>query len=75
MNFELSFIDIDANFLFLSKKKLVTYEALGLCDIGKAGEMIDKGDNTFGGKYVINPSGIYFLFFILFLELINSIFE
>jgi len=24
---------------------------------GKAGEMIDRGDNTYGGKYVINPSG------------------
>ena len=24
---------------------------------GKAGELIDKGDNTYGGKYVINPSG------------------
>jgi hypothetical protein len=24
---------------------------------GKAGELIDRGDNTYGGKYVINPSG------------------
>lgn len=24
---------------------------------GKAGEMIDAGDNTYGGKYVVNPSG------------------
>ena len=24
---------------------------------GKAGEFIDRGDNTYGGKYVINPSG------------------
>lgn len=24
---------------------------------GKAGEMIDRGDNTYGGKFVINPSG------------------
>ena len=23
----------------------------------KAGELIDQGDNTYGGKYVINPSG------------------
>ncbi|KAG4074915.1 hypothetical protein HA402_009340 [Bradysia odoriphaga] len=37
--------------------ELITYEALGLCDVGKAGEMIDRGDNTYGGKYVINPSG------------------
>ena len=25
--------------------------------VGKAGEFIDRGDNTYGGKYVINPSG------------------
>jgi len=24
---------------------------------GKAGEFIDRGDNTYGGKFVINPSG------------------
>jgi len=37
--------------------ELVTYEALGLCDTGKAGEAIDRGDFTYGGKYVVNPSG------------------
>ena len=25
--------------------------------MGKAGEFIDAGDNTYGGKYVVNPSG------------------
>jgi len=40
-----------------SANELITYEALGLCDEGKAGEMIDRGDNTYGGKYVVNPSG------------------
>lgn len=40
-----------------SANELVTYEALGLCPEGKAGEMIDRGDNTYGGKYVVNPSG------------------
>lgn len=40
-----------------SANELITYEALGLCPAGKAGELIDKGDNTYGGKYVINPSG------------------
>ncbi|XP_055839613.1 sterol carrier protein 2 [Episyrphus balteatus] len=40
-----------------SANELITYEALGLCAPGKAGEMIDNGDNTYGGKYVINPSG------------------
>lgn len=37
--------------------ELITYESLGLCEIGKAGDFIDKGDNTYGGKYVVNPSG------------------
>lgn len=23
----------------------------------QAGEMVDRGDNTYGGKYVVNPSG------------------
>ena len=36
---------------------MLTYEALGLCAPGKAGELIDRGDNTYGGKYVVNPSG------------------
>ncbi|CAD5111839.1 DgyrCDS1104 [Dimorphilus gyrociliatus] len=40
-----------------SANELITYEALGLCPEGKAGEFIDKGDNTYGGKFVINPSG------------------
>merc|ERR1712002_1195692 len=40
-----------------SANELITYEALGLCPEGKAGELIDKGDNTYGGKFVINPSG------------------
>ncbi|OQR68744.1 non-specific lipid-transfer protein-like, partial [Tropilaelaps mercedesae] len=40
-----------------SANELITYEALGLCPVGKAGEFIDRGDNTYGGKYVVNPSG------------------
>jgi sterol carrier protein 2 len=40
-----------------SANELITYEALGLCKPGEAGKMIDRGDNTYGGKYVINPSG------------------
>lgn len=40
-----------------SANELITYEALSLCPPGKAGELIDRGDNTYGGKYVINPSG------------------
>ena len=33
----------------------ITYQHLK--PAGKAGEMIDRGDNTYGGKYVVNPSG------------------
>ena len=40
-----------------SANELITYEALGLCPPGKAGEMVDSGANTYGGKYVVNPSG------------------
>lgn len=40
-----------------SSNELITYEALSLCPIGKAKDLIDAGDNTYGGKYVINPSG------------------
>jgi sterol carrier protein 2 len=40
-----------------SANELITYEALGLCEEGKAGEFIDRNDNTYGGKYVVNPSG------------------
>merc|ERR1719447_812050 len=40
-----------------SANELITYEALGLCGEGEAGDLIDAGDNTYGGKYVVNPSG------------------
>jgi acetyl-CoA acetyltransferase len=40
-----------------SANELVTYEALGLCPEGKAGEFIDSGAQTYGGQVVVNPSG------------------
>ncbi|KAL0075118.1 thiolase-like protein [Phycomyces blakesleeanus] len=40
-----------------SANELLTYDALGLTPPGKAHTLIDSGDNTYGGKYVINPSG------------------
>jgi len=40
-----------------SCNELITYEGLGLCPVGKAGEFIDSGANTYGGKVVVNPSG------------------
>jgi acetyl-CoA acetyltransferase len=36
---------------------VITYEALGLCETGGAERFINEGDNTYGGKYVVNPSG------------------
>jgi acetyl-CoA acyltransferase len=40
-----------------SANELLLYEALGLCDEGEAPALIDAGDNTYGGRWVINPSG------------------
>jgi acetyl-CoA acyltransferase len=40
-----------------SANELLLYEALGLCGEGEAPELIDAGDNTYGGKWVVNPSG------------------
>lgn len=37
--------------------ELITYEGLGLCPEGGAEQFIWDGDNTYGGKYVTNPSG------------------
>ncbi len=40
-----------------AQNELVTYEALGLCPEGDAQKFIADEDNTYGGKYVTNPSG------------------
>lgn len=37
--------------------EVITYEGLGLCEEGGAEKFINDGDNTFGGKFVVNPSG------------------
>ena len=37
--------------------ELLTYEGLGLCPEGDAEKLVCDGDNTYGGKYVVNPSG------------------
>ncbi|WP_160109815.1 lipid-transfer protein [Pseudomonas izuensis] len=37
--------------------ELLTYESLGLCPEGGAQKFVDDGDNTYGGHYVVNPSG------------------
>lgn len=37
--------------------EVITYESLRLCGEGEAEAFISNGDNTYGGKYVVNPSG------------------
>eukprot|EP01118_Nematostelium_gracile_P004221 TRINITY_DN1494_c0_g1_i1.p1 TRINITY_DN1494_c0_g1~~TRINITY_DN1494_c0_g1_i1.p1 ORF type:complete len:431 (-),score=145.91 TRINITY_DN1494_c0_g1_i1:46-1338(-) len=40
-----------------SANEMITYEALGLCPEGSAGKLVDSGAVTYGGKWVVNPSG------------------
>jgi acetyl-CoA acetyltransferase len=40
-----------------SANEMITYEGLGLCEPGKGGTLIDSGAVTYGGKWVVNPSG------------------
>jgi acetyl-CoA acyltransferase len=40
-----------------SANELLTYEALGLCAEGEGGKLVDSDDTTYGGRWVVNPSG------------------
>jgi acetyl-CoA acetyltransferase len=40
-----------------STNELLTYEALGLCGEGEGGKLVDSDDTTYGGRWVVNPSG------------------
>ena len=40
-----------------SANELLLYEALGLCGEGEAPKLIDDDDTTYGGRWVVNPSG------------------
>ncbi|KAL6879536.1 thiolase-like protein [Trichoderma longibrachiatum] len=40
-----------------SANEMVALDALGLSDRGKAHELVRRGDLTYGGKYLVNPSG------------------
>ncbi|EGR45909.1 uncharacterized protein TRIREDRAFT_5270 [Trichoderma reesei QM6a] len=40
-----------------SANELVALDALGLSDRGKAHELVRRGDLTYGGRYLVNPSG------------------
>ncbi|MGW0394263.1 lipid-transfer protein [Streptomyces sp. NPDC003042] len=40
-----------------SINELLTYEALGLCRDGGGGALVESGATTYGGRWVVNPSG------------------
>ncbi|WP_306362104.1 Nonspecific lipid-transfer protein [Nocardia sp. CC227C] len=40
-----------------SINELITYEALGLCGEGESGALVESGATTYGGSWVVNPSG------------------
>jgi sterol carrier protein 2 len=40
-----------------AQNELISYEALGLCPEGGGAKFVADGDNTYGGRYVTNPSG------------------
>jgi acetyl-CoA acetyltransferase len=40
-----------------SVNELITYEALGLCGEGESGPLLESGATTYGGRWVVNPSG------------------
>jgi acetyl-CoA acetyltransferase len=40
-----------------STNELITYESLGLCKEGEGGRLIDEDRVTYGGTWVVNPSG------------------
>jgi acetyl-CoA acetyltransferase len=40
-----------------AQNELLSYEALGLCPPGGAQKFVEDGDNTYGGRFVTNPSG------------------
>jgi len=40
-----------------SINELITYEALGLCGEGESGDLVETGATTYGGQWVVNPSG------------------
>ncbi|MFJ9036097.1 lipid-transfer protein [Streptomyces sp. NPDC102406] len=40
-----------------SVNELLTYEALGMCEAGDSGKLVESGATTYGGRWVVNPSG------------------
>ena len=37
--------------------ELISYEGLGLCGEGEAGKLVEDDATTYGGRWVVNPSG------------------
>lgn len=37
--------------------EIITYEALGMCPEGQGGKLVESGATTYGGDWVVNPSG------------------
>ncbi len=37
--------------------EIITYEGLGLCAPGEGGKLVESGATTYGGRWVVNPSG------------------
>ena len=56
-NFRCTYCMPEEGMVWLPRDELLTYEALGLCKEGEAEKFIWDGDNTYGGKFVTNPSG------------------
>jgi acetyl-CoA acetyltransferase len=40
-----------------SANELITYEALGLAAEGEGHKLVENEDTTYGGRWVVNPSG------------------
>ena len=40
-----------------SANELITYEALGLAEEGEGHKLVESEDTTYGGRWVVNPSG------------------
>ncbi|MEE2035097.1 thiolase C-terminal domain-containing protein, partial [Rhodococcus chondri] len=37
--------------------EIITYEGLGMCAPGDGGKLVESGATTYGGRWVVNPSG------------------
>ncbi|WP_067828832.1 thiolase C-terminal domain-containing protein [Actinomadura kijaniata] len=56
---EVSIDDVDVVELHdcFSANELITYEALGMAPVGEGHKLVDERATTYGGRWVVNPSG------------------